>query len=81
MALMSQEELGRCDFLDVLEEAAVRKTPVGVTLRSGEAFIDIVEDVVTEGGADYAVFRAHGRHRVTDVLACTRAEVRAPPTH
>ncbi len=76
MALMSQDSLGRCDFLDVLEEAAVRRRPVGIQLRSGTAFLDLVVDVVTEGGHDYVVFRDHPRERVTDVVSCTRAEPR-----
>jgi len=73
MALMSQDQLGRCDFLDVLEEAVLRRQPIGVQLRSGVSFLDRVVDVVTEDGADYAVFRDHGREKVTDIQSCTRA--------
>lgn len=73
MALMTQDDLGRCDFLDVLEEAAVRHTPVGVTLRSGETFLDRVRDVSTEDGVDWAVFEVHPRVAVAQIKACTRA--------
>jgi Rho-binding antiterminator len=73
---MSQDALGRCDFLDVLEEAAVRRTPVAVQLRAGETFIDTVKDVVTEAGDDYAVFAQHPRVPVGEISAVTRAEVR-----
>lgn len=74
MTVMSQDALGRCDFLDVLEEAALRRTPVGVQLRSGESFIDRVTDVVTQDGVDWAVFERHERVPVVQVKACTRAD-------
>lgn len=73
MTLMTQDDLGRCDFIDVLEEAAIRHTPVGIELRGGESFIDRVADVVTEEGVDWAVFEAHPRVPVVQIKACTRA--------
>lgn len=76
MTRMKQDDLGRCDFLDVLEEAAVRRTPVAVRLRAGETFIDTVTDVLTESGTDFAVFEKHPRVRVGEVEAVTRAEAR-----
>ena len=76
MSLLSQDELGRCSFIDVLEEAVLRRRPIGVRLRGGDAFIDVVVDVVTEAGADYAVFRDHSRVAVREIEACTRAEQR-----
>ncbi|MDY7225615.1 hypothetical protein [Hyalangium rubrum] len=78
MTRMCQDELGRCDFLDVLEEAVLRHRPVAVELRSGETFIDRVVDVVTEQGDDFAVFRSHDRVPVGEVLAVTRAEPSTP---
>ncbi len=72
MTRMSQDEVGRCDFLDVLEEAVLRRRPVAVQLRAGETFIDEVVDVVTEKGDDFAVFRSHARVSVGDILAVTR---------
>ncbi len=78
MTLMNQDELGRCDFIDVLEEAALRRTPVAVRLRGGESFIDEVVDVVTENGDDFAVFRSHARVPVGDIQAVTRAEPPRP---
>lgn len=73
----TQEEVGTCDLLDVLEEAAVRKRPVTVTLASGESFSDTVMDVVTENHRDWAVFQQHDRVKVSDVKSCTRAQTTA----
>jgi Rho-binding antiterminator len=74
MTLFSQDEVGRCDFIDVLEEAVLRRTSVAVRLRDGQTFIDEVVDVVTEKGDDFAVFRSHARVPVGDIAAVTRAE-------
>jgi hypothetical protein len=79
MARMCQDEVGRCGFIDVLEEAVLRRRPVTVELRAGERFIDQVTDVVTEKGDDFAVFRTHARVPVGDILAVTRAEPHATP--
>ena len=60
-----------CDFLDVLEESAVLKSPVIVELRHGERFTDHVRDVITEEGQDFAVFANHDRiplHAIADVI-------------
>ena len=64
-----QDELGRCDFIDVLEEAVLRRGPVQVQLRSGETFTDVVVDVHTEGGDDFAVFGVHPRVAVGELAA------------
>ena len=72
MTRMCQDEVGRCDFIDVLEEAVLRRRPVAVQLRAGETFIDEVVDVVTEQGDDFALFRSHARVPVGDILAVTR---------
>ena len=77
MTLMSQDDVGRCDFIDVLEEAVLRRRAVAVRLRTGEAFIDEVADVVTEQGDDFAVFRSHARVPVGDILSVTREELHA----
>jgi Rho-binding antiterminator len=74
MTLMRQDEIGRCDFIDVLEEAVLRRRSVAVELRDGTAFIDQVLDVVTEKGDDFAVFRDHGRSKVGEIRSVTRAE-------
>lgn len=64
------EPTGRCDFLDVLEEAAHFKRPVQVELRNGERFQAAVLDVVTESGEDYAVFADRERVPVTQIASC-----------
>ncbi len=64
-----QDELGRCDFIDVLEEAVLRRRPVQVQLRTGEAFTDQLVDVLTESGDDFAVFREHPRVPVGQLAA------------
>jgi hypothetical protein len=64
----------RCDFIDVLEESAVTKRAVQVELERGERFVDNVRDVVTEHGADFAVFKDHGRIPVAEISDCARAE-------
>jgi Rho-binding antiterminator len=74
MTVMTQDDVGRCDFIDVLEEAVLRKRPVAVTMRDRSTFIDTVVDVVTENGDEFVVFRAHARTPVGDIFAVTRAE-------
>jgi len=78
MTRISQDDVGRCDFIDVLEEAVLRRQPVAVQLRAGESFIDAVVDVVTEQGDDFAVFKRHARVSVGNILAVTRAGLPAP---
>jgi Rho-binding antiterminator len=77
MARMCQDDVGRCDFIDVLEEAVLRRRPVAVELRAGEAFADVVTDVVTEQGDDFAVFRSHARVPVGDIRSVSREELHA----
>lgn len=79
MARMSQDDLGRCDFIDVLEEAVLWRRPVAVQLRAGETFIDQVMDVVTEQGDDFAVFRSHARVPVGDIQAVTHEPLHLHP--
>jgi Rho-binding antiterminator len=74
MTIICQDLVGRCSFIDVLEEAALLHRPVALTLRGGESFIDVVDDVVTENHEDYAVFRSHERVAVTDIEAATRCD-------
>jgi hypothetical protein len=68
---MNDAPVGRCDFLDVLEESVVVKRPVKVSLRGGDEFTDRVQSVVTEGGEDFVQFAAHGRVAMTQI---SRAE-------
>ena len=74
MAVLTQDQVGRCSFIDVLEEAVLRRRPVAIQLVDGSTFIDEVLDVVTEQGDDFAVFRSHDRVPVGEIHAATRAE-------
>lgn len=80
MARMCQDDVGRCDFIDVLEEAVLWRRPVSVQLRAGAAFTDQVLDVVTQQGDDFAVFRSHARVPVGDILSVTREPPASPTT-
>lgn len=73
---INQDQVGRCDFIDVLEEASLRKSAVAVKLRSGESFIDEVQDVRTHDHEDFVVFRGRGEFQVADIESCTRAQAR-----
>jgi len=77
MSRICQDDVGQCDFIDVLEEAVVRRRLVGVQLRVGETFIDQMMDVVTEAGVNFAIFRSHGRVPVKEIAALSRSEQRA----
>lgn len=79
MSRICQDDVGQCDFIDVLEEAVVRQRPVAVQLRAGETFIDQMMDVVTEAGREFAVFRTHARVPVKEIVAVSRAEPRSRP--
>jgi transcriptional antiterminator Rof (Rho-off) len=65
-----------CDFIDVLEEAAVLGTEVAIDLRDGGHFTDTVRDVVTEEGQDFATFKNHGRLALHSVANARRATPR-----
>lgn len=77
MSRICQDDVGQCDFIDVLEETVLRRRPVAVQLRAGELFIDQMMDVVTEAGTDFAIFRTHPRVPVREIAAVSRSEVSA----
>jgi hypothetical protein len=79
MSRICQDDVGQCDFIDVLEEAVNRQRPVGVQLREGETFIDQMMDVITEAGTDFAVFRSHMKVPIREIAAVSRAEPHAMP--
>ncbi|MFN7135370.1 MAG: hypothetical protein ACK4N5_25070 [Myxococcales bacterium] len=64
-----QAKVGSCDFLDVLEEAALRRSVLEVELADGTRFSDVLLDVVTEAGRDWAVFAARARIDARDIAA------------
>jgi Rho-binding antiterminator len=79
MSRICQDDVGQCDFIDVLEETVLRRRPVAVQLRAGETFIDQMMDVVTEAGTDFAVFRSHPRVPVREIAAVSRSEEHVAP--
>ena len=68
---LGKDDAGRCDFLDVLEERAKAKGRARVVLDDGSVFVETVRDVVTESGADYAVFDGRGRVPVKRIVEVT----------
>jgi Rho-binding antiterminator len=79
MSRICQDDVGQCDFIDVLEETVLRRRPVAVQLRAGETFIDQMTDVVTEAGTDFAIFRTHPRVPVREIAAVSRSETHVAP--
>ncbi|HVR62135.1 MAG TPA: hypothetical protein VMU50_09560 [Polyangia bacterium] len=69
-------QLQKCDFIDVLEESAVVGTEVVIDLRHGGQFTDVVRDVVTEEGQEFALFKMHGRLPVHSISDARRAHPR-----
>lgn len=65
---IGEDELSRCDFLDVLEEAAVGKLRLRMELEGGREIIGRIDDVVTEGGKDYVVFIGPGDRIPVDTI-------------
>jgi Rho-binding antiterminator len=69
---------GTCEFLDVLEEAAVTGRTVAITATAGRHFVDHVRDVVTENGQEWAIFRDHKTVPLKEILDARRAEPLEP---
>lgn len=75
---MKNQAIGRCDILDVLEEAAIFRKSVRVELHERAGFSARVRDVYTENGEDYVVFEGErGRLSVSDISVCRTDD--APP--
>jgi hypothetical protein len=69
------QQTDRCDILDVLEESVTTGRTVAVEVAGGGQFVDLVREVVTTGGEDFAEFKDHGRLPVNDIRSATRAGV------
>ena len=72
MTVYRQEEVGSCSFIDLLEEAVLRRSTVAVHLKDGSTFIDRVQDVATDRGAEWAVFEEHETVRTSEIASMTR---------
>lgn len=68
MTMLRQDAIGRCDFLDMLEEAAVTKKPLEVEMRNGEIFTDEVRDVITKEGQEFVDFLDHRMVPLAEIL-------------
>lgn len=77
MTQIRQDAVGRCEFIDVLEEAVTLRKRVEVELRSGEVFTDEVKDVITRDGQEFVRFVERGELPLSEVLGCRNAR----PTH
>ncbi len=75
MSRFEQLALGRCDFLEVLEESVLMRAELEVELSDGAIFRDRLLDVRTESGLDVAVFETHPPAAVGDVIAVTRERI------
>ena len=73
---MRNHSIGRCDILDVLEEAAIFRKPVQIDLHERSGFTARVRDVYTEDGEDYVIFEDHDRMSVSDISGCRSADER-----
>lgn len=71
--LRGDDDIGNCDFIDVLEAAIVRRETVHVETREDRRFVDRPLDVVTENGANVAVFEREGRIAIDDLQALSPA--------
>ena len=72
MTRYEQSDLGRCDFLDVLEESVLMHAEVEVELSDGTTFRDRLVDVVTKDGQDTARFRGRDPVPVSSIAAIER---------
>jgi Rho-binding antiterminator len=64
----------RSDFVDMLEESVTTRRPVSVLLRDGRRFEDVVREVVTQDGDDFAIFEQHAATPIRTISDCSRAQ-------
>lgn len=67
---MRNQAIGRCDILDVLEEAAIFRKPIQVEPRDRARFTARVRDVYTADGEDVVIFEDGDRMSITDIKLC-----------
>ncbi len=64
------------DVIDMLEESAMMRRPVRVTLRDGRAFEDRVQEIIKWDGEDHVVFHDH---ELTPIHAISAIQRGRPP--
>lgn len=67
-----QSELGRCDFLDVLEEAVLLRVPVRLERTDGTRIEGIVQDVATDADGETVHLSGSQRVSVSDISSLER---------
>lgn len=70
--------LDRGDIIDMLEESAIRRVPVGVELTNGKKFEDRVKEIVKWEGEDHVVFELH---ELTPLFAIRHTQRAEPPAY
>lgn len=72
MTRYNQLDLGRCDFLDVLEESVLMRARVQVILMDDTHFEDRITDVLTRDGREVVYFAGHEPVELRQIAAITR---------
>lgn len=72
MTRYDRMELGRCDFLDVLEESVLMQARVKVELLEGGEFEDQIRDVITRDGEEEVHFDRHDPVLLRQIAAIHR---------
>lgn len=76
MKRFTPSHLGRCDFLDVLEEAVVLRIPVVLELSGEERIEDVLVDVTTDGRGETVHLASGRRIRLDGIVALERQPIR-----
>jgi Rho-binding antiterminator len=74
MAWITQASVGRCDFIDVLEEAVLRRRPTTLRLEDGSSVTATVVDVITRDGDDFVRLSDQQEIAVGRIAAIDRLE-------
>lgn len=72
MTRYDRNDLGNCDFIDVLEESVLMHARVKVELLDGTSFEDRIRDVTTRDGQEEVHFADHEPVEVREMAAISR---------
>lgn len=65
--------LDRGDVIDMLEESAIRRSPLVVVLKNGHLFEDRVISITKWNGEDHVAFALHELTPLRRIATCRRA--------
>lgn len=65
--------LAICDVIDMLEESAMLRRPVEVTLHDGRTFEDRVQEIIKWDGQDHVVWKDHELMPLSAISSIRRA--------